>query len=101
MAHLILTQVEDAEDAVVELWLPDGRTIEVELIDVRPDARRSRIGYTAPADVRVYRRSVANAIRRNGGAAVNAAAAPEPLVPGHVRVPGMAVVAGSIDASGE
>jgi sRNA-binding carbon storage regulator CsrA len=92
MSHLILQQEADTEDAVVEIWLPDGRTVEVELIDVR-NGNRARIGYMAPRDVLVHRRSVANRIR--------AAAAPVPLTGSHVRVPGYAPVAGSVDAGAE
>lgn len=84
---LVLQQEKDTEDAVVEIWWPDGRVVEVELISLREN-RRARMGYTAPPDVQVHRRSVANRIR-----AANRAAAP-------VHIAGMAPICGPVDATG-
>ena len=61
---LVLQQELGHREDVVEIWLPDGRTVEVELVAVR--GQKARIGYTAPPDVKVHRKTTADTIRRQG-----------------------------------
>ena len=66
--------------------------VDVTVVSINGD--KVRLGFEAPEDVTVHRFEVAQAIRE----ANRAAAAPVPLVDSHVRVPGMAVVVGKVNA---
>ena len=59
---LVLQHDTQTGDDTVEIWLPDGRTIDIKLVDVR-DGHRARVKYTAPADVKILRKKLADRAR--------------------------------------
>lgn len=78
---LVLTQVADTDHDTVELWLPGGGVVKVQAVSTH--GCKVKVAYDAPADVKIYRTCVADAIRKA-----------RPTFPG---VP----VLGAIDARGE
>lgn len=51
---LWIVQRPKAPDDVVEITLPDGGVVLVEVVEVQ--AGKARVGYTAPPNVRIRRR---------------------------------------------
>lgn len=48
---------------VIEIWLPDGRLLEVKYVE-RRSMGRIRLGFTGPKDVGIYRKCIADDKRR-------------------------------------
>lgn len=71
-------------DEVIEIDVGLGAPIEIAVVDIRGD--KVRIGVTAPRDVTVHRREVAEAIRRENRAA--AQVKPEEAYAGPTRAVG-------------
>lgn len=54
---LVLTQDLNDPSTAVDIILPDGRRVTVELMEVR-GMKKVRLGYTAPRDVKIIRRGL-------------------------------------------